>query len=375
MERNLEKITIEQHRVDEKLISGILTGLADVSNARDVALPNVAFYNRAIGRYEPVGSNYSKITNDSIRQVSIKLGDGSIRYFRQIDYLDAQSKRLPESSTGIRATAWEEIDEKGKPVKDEDGKQGIRISFLGFSMFHNNNHRSLVTTFNGNLNPQTIDAVCFTDSVINKIGKDNISSIIYTGHSMGSSNAMAASVMGRLHDIPTKEILLVEPVGASQQKEKIRSALNNENSQLFIQLISNLNGTGSPRKIKAAIPEFDRDIEENTVSIRSVKEDENGNLKITTSASLPVGGGLWQVVAGQRDNNIASANPNNGMVGNRTYYQKVDEHCIMDGAYDSEHRLGSMVNCNLSGSGVYYEPKAPHTPPIPSQERLADRNK
>ncbi|MEZ5690141.1 MAG: hypothetical protein R3D71_00565 [Rickettsiales bacterium] len=364
MEHNLEKIKIEQSRVDGKLISGILTGMADERNARNVALYNVAFYNKNIGRYEPVGSNYERINSDSIRQVSIDLGGGNIRYFRQIDYLDAHNKTLPKSSTGIRATAWEEIDEDGKAIKDEDGKQQIRIGFLGFSFFNNNDHRSLMATFDGRLNPQTVDAVSFTDNVISRIGKDNISSIIYIGHSMGSSNAMAASVMGRLHNIPTEEILLVEPVGASQQKEKIKSALMDKNSPFFREILKNMNGEDSLGKINNVIDTFKDYIARNTVSIRSVVMDDEGVLRPTTSASLPVGDGLWQVVSGQRNNPFSPEGLNNGMVGEKTYYQEIKGDCIVDKGLDSGHLLGSMVNCNLMGSD-YYKPT--DTPKRPGQ--------
>ncbi|MEQ1790517.1 MAG: hypothetical protein ABL857_08745, partial [Rickettsiales bacterium] len=296
----LSQIDINPKIKEGILIDSVLMEINSVNNAKRVVIPNIGFYNENTDDYVSGVADAGVITNKSIRRVSIDLENGNKRYFKQIDYIDGIPKtdsaddKIHGSTTGLKASAWQEINQDGSPIKMGD-RQQIRLNFIGYSNGKDGHHDKLSRDdfVDGRLNPQTLEAAEFTSMVIQKLGKDNISNVIYGAHSMGAANAIVAHIVSNLKGVPIQSTLLLEPVGASSQVKKIKEAMQNEQSPLFKKLQDIVNSENSVETIKNAGKMLDADIAQNVVSIRTLDE----NKAHSRAASIKVGSGVRGVLA------------------------------------------------------------------------------
>ena len=264
----------------EKL--AFMVGLSNAKDAKGIILPNVGYYDEKSKSYLSGVKNPENVNENSIRRVSIDLGEGKTKYFQQIDYRDGNT-----GANGFKATAWQEIDKAGKAIK-VNGKQEIRLYFTGIT--GQNDTGALQDFIGGKLNPQAVDAADFTNGVIQKMGKDNISHFITGTHSLGTGNALAAKAFSDLKGIPTETLLAIEPVGATLQLNKLKQALLDENSPFFKKLESLL-GKDRTNDIKKEGEQLDKGIAENTISIQAVKKDDKGDFHSSAMANVMPGFG------------------------------------------------------------------------------------
>lgn len=315
--------------LETERVNGFLNGLSTVSDAKGIILPNVKYWDESKNSYVSGWNNPDAVTDQSIRRVGIDLGDGKTRYFRQIAHTDGTEQT---TSTGMKATAWEELDKSGKPIKI-NGKQEIQISFTGYlgDQLTNNilnrksdpETRALSDVIDGKLNPQALEAAEFTHNVIRKMGgKGNISNIIYGSHSLGAGNALAAHIVSDLEGIPTKTAVLIEPVAASIQVNKLKSALNDPSDPFYKKLLElNIAGDNGVN-IQASAKKLDTALEDHVVSIRAIVRKDNGEVHGSAFGQLMPGQGLIAGLAREylrrssgADILSGGAHPDNAMVG------------------------------------------------------------
>ncbi len=351
-ENTLSKAAINPIIIENQQIDGSLNSLFSPEHAKDTISPNVKFYDEKVGQYISGVDNAIVINEKSIRRISIDLPDGNTRYFRQIAAHDGKN-----NSSGMKATAWQETDKSGKLIRIDD-KQEIRISFTGFTT--DNDLLSSLSVVNGKLNPQAIEAVRFTNDVIKKIGTDNISGIVYSSHSLGTGNALAAKLYTDLENIPTKMMLFVEPVAASLQRNKIRAQLVDENSPLFkaLQDILGQERTQDIKDSSSALSTINIEKGGNIFSIFAIRKAREGNTS-SILASLPMGAGLGSLVShilnndddARKDVSYFTKNAPLGTI----ILQDISncDHVRSESVsrlsprerFDYQHRLSTIVNC------------------------------
>lgn len=98
----LKRIAPNPLIIESEKIDGFLNGMSIPSDAKGIILPNVKFYDEHTKHYVSGVNNPDAITDDSIRRISIDMGNGRTRYFKQIDHMDGTEKT---STTGLKASA------------------------------------------------------------------------------------------------------------------------------------------------------------------------------------------------------------------------------------------------------------------------------
>lgn len=386
MAKKLQEHSINSDIKESEQIDGFLLGMSRHDDARGIILPNVKFYDAESKEYKSAVGHPEVINDKSIRQVSIDL-NGQTRYFQQIAYLNGALKTDdPEhgtDNTGLKATAWQETNAVGEPIK-VNGKQEIRLNFPGITgngkkwtpadhidaldlpvgspLFVNRgDFQSLNDFMDGKLNRQAGEAAAFTKRVIDQLGAGNISNIIYGAHSVGSGNALAAHLVSDLEGVPTKSTLLIEPVGANMQLDKMREAMSDPNSKFF----GKLQELGySEEQIKGSVALFDK--RDHITSIRAIEQDKGGSFHGSEMARVKPGYGqilgwahwISSKILGTNNPAQGDSNANNDMIGNKVL-QTIDDSCRVKtssalGKMDPNHALGTAVNCARE-IGVYYK--------------------
>lgn len=317
----------------EELIDGSLTAMSKVSDAREMAEVSGLRFKQRSGEYASAnGGKLEVITNDSIRQVSITMGN-TTRYFRQIQVSDGL-----QNETGMVATAWLETDVKGGTLKDKDGKFSVRLAFQGYTGELGDGSaqtRSLEQVAKGRLNPQTIKAAEFAQHLFDENpilkaegGKEKVSGVIYGSHSMGAANALVARAVTDLEGVPSTLSLFVEPAAASQQKKLVQDALHDPNSSLSTALVTRF----APGAIYNEAELLDKGVNNSSITIRSIHRDEAGWAG-TSVASLHVGEDMRQAQSHEMGRLLArnlgkdiqpifessQNNPNNAPIGIALY--------------------------------------------------------
>ena len=360
----LKQTNIDPAIIESEKIDGILNGFSVAFDAQGIALPAVKFWNgkQYVSGIDEKGEVIKdNVTDDSIRRVSIDLGDGKTRYFQQIDRMNGDAGVSTaegyKEGNGLHATAWKEIDATGNDVKDANGKQEVRLSFTGF--LGDKDTGALMSVIDGKLNPQALEAAVFTDQIIKQMGKDNISNIIYSSHSIGAGNALAAHVVSDLAGVPTKTALMIEPVGATLQLNKIQEAMSDSKSPFFEQLQQ----LGySPEQIQSARNSLDNDVKNHVISIRAVAK-EDGKLHGSAMGNVDPGVGVLEGLNRYYDSARKDVVPDgnspesNKMLG-KQILQDISTSLANPKApingVDPNHTL-AMIAQNAGGNDVYYE--------------------
>ncbi len=302
---------IDPNIIESEKIDGILTAMCNVTEASKMASLGVSFYDKSSGTYLAGDADANNINPESIKRVAIDLGDGKKRYFNSIAHSDGTT-----SKTGFKATAWEEIDSNGTPIKNSDGKQEIRLNFSGFTDLNARNAAS--NTFaKGNLNPQAVEAAEFTDNIIKLKGREHISHFIYGAHSMGVSNALVAKVVSDLEEVENKTVLAIEPVGATLQLHKIEEALTDPHSALSQKLESIMQTVPRDYATNPLIQESQKigdEIKDDAISVRSITFDAGGEPQYSICSRIDIGNGLRNLIASLRNSGV-SDHSNNGPIG------------------------------------------------------------
>jgi hypothetical protein len=383
----LKHVDIDKKIIENEKINGFLDGMSNLNDAKGIVLKNAGFWHN--GKYVSGIEHPEAVTENSIRQVSVDLGDGKTRYFKQVDWENGQPGGEHGNNSGLKVTAWQEIDAAGKPIKI-NGKQEIRITYTGYLADSTADTWALGQVMNNALNPQSLEAAEFIDRVIKKLGgKDNISDIIYTSHSFGAGQTLASDVISTAEGVKTEAILHIEPGVASGQKEALENALHNINSPFSKELQKLLHAENASEKTKHAISEqaiarLEADIKNRTTSIQAIGRDNynfDGELHGSNVANThPIGtglpgkaGGITAFIAGgvtfikdsvlqwsgwEKDSVVSNEHHHGNAPLGKVYLQEVihDPNYVTTakaGKLDPLHQLYPMVD--QAKPGVYYE--------------------
>jgi len=196
-------------------------------------------------------------------------------------YTKEYSTDMAKSPSGLDAGAWVE--------KGPEDKKVLEITFPGYPGLTANAQQtaSMHAVGDKKLYPQTLEVKDFFDKAIDAAGgKDKISGINISSHSMGAANATVAVLLAQMKDIPVSSVQ-IDPVGASLAAEKIEEALKDPKSELYKQLVTD---TGVPAdKVISMLKENTKDSSPNTSSIVTVTIDEQRIAHTSKSAALESG--------------------------------------------------------------------------------------
>lgn len=257
---------------------------------------------------EPKGAK----TGPDITSVTM-MAEGKERHFVRIHTSD------PNSPSGLQASAWMEVkDPKTKEPLLQDGKKNIIIAEQGFAGAASDllamkpparnepttrgqrQARELFNVGDGKLTSQTLEVDAFLNETLEKAGTDGKDvSLTVSGHSMGSSAALATQAFAAARGIESRTMLF-DPVSGTTGVNRIREALAPDDSKLSTEqkgLREQLIEASRGKKPHEILAQFDAAVGKDVTSFASRSWQKGWDTHASRSGSMRTG-------ENERDNNF-----------------------------------------------------------------------